>query len=361
MDSRYSRLFKILNGKVEAVVIANGHDNLIDHNFRYFVGAHSGIFEGSAALVSKRGVSVFTSPLEAPALAGLDVNTTVVSNSSDMQSKLAKALSRFDTIGMNFPALTHTSFMTVKRAFRGRIYDCSTEIAKCRAVKDEREIASISKSCRIASRVVERIPEMLAEGVTERKLSALISKALYDEGSEAPSFPPIVSFGKTSAIPHYSPGDLRLRKGQFVLTDFGGTYRRYCSDITRTFVYGRADERQKRLYQTVLNAQKAGISAIRSGARESAVDAEARKVIDSGEFKGSFIHSLGHGLGLQVHDGLPTLSPSSSGTLGEGMVVTVEPGAYISGYGGVRIEDDVVVRKSGARVLTDAPRELIEC
>ena len=361
MQQRYERLFKILNGSTDAVVIANGSDNHVDHNFRYFVRPNSGIFEGSVAIITKRGIHVITSPLEAPALDGLDVQFDVIRTKNDMGNLLRKSLHGFSTIGMNFPAVTHESFRSIRKAFKGRIVDCSGQLADCRAVKDEGEISAIASSCRIASRVADMIPGFLKEGMTERKLSSLISKALYEQGSESPSFAPIVSFGRTSAIPHYSPGDLKLKRGNLVLADFGGTYKRYCSDITRTFVFGKASSRQKNLYETVLRAQSAAMSEISPGATGKDVDAAARNVIDSSEFKGTFIHSLGHGLGLQVHDGLPSLSPSSKGKLESGMVVTVEPGAYLQGFGGVRIEDDVVVTSSSPRILTDADRQLIEC
>ena len=361
MKSRNARLFDILDGSVDAAVIVNGHDAHVDYNFRYFVQASSGVFEGSAVIVEKRKLSVITSPLEASALEGTDADVSIAKGRDEFHSLLHDRLSGFGRIGMNFPALPYDAYRSVRKNFRGRIADCSEAVSRCRAVKDGQELKRISSSCRIASRVAARIPDMLKEGMTERELSTAISMALYEEGSEGPSFPPIVSFGKTSAIPHYSPGNVKLKKGNFVLTDFGGTYRRYCSDITRTFIFGKADSKQRNLYDTVLASQKSALSVMKAGLMEKQADAAARKVIDASRFKGRFIHSLGHGLGLQVHDGLPILWPKGKNRLEAGMVVTVEPGAYLPGFGGVRIEDDVVITGNGIRVLTSAPTDFMEC
>jgi len=358
--NRNSKLFKILGKEIDAAVIFNGEDTFIDQNFRYFVQARSGIFEGSLAIIERDGTTVITNELEATALKGIDVEVRAGGTKKEMEELARKELSRLDTIGLNFRGITLSNYRLLKKNYRGKISNIGVQIARCRAVKDEGEIRNIAAACRIASRVAERIPSLLKEGMSESELAALISAEMYREGGEGNSFSPIVSFGKTSAIPHYSPGNVKLKKGQIVLADFGCKYRHYCSDITRTFIYGRAGERQKQLYETVLEAQNRALAAIKAGAGEKEVDAIARSVIDAGPFRGKFIHSLGHGLGLQVHDGLPFLSPLSKEELQEGMVVTVEPGAYIDGFGGVRIEDDVAVTSEGCRKLTTASRELIE-
>lgn len=360
MESRNARLFSLLDGKADVVAIVNSGDSHTDHNFKYFTNAKSGIFEGSIAFVGSKKTTVVTSQLEAASLKGLDLNVKVFGTRKQFEKIVGSIASKYKTMGLNFPAVTYEGLRQLKKSFKGKTVDVSEEIAKCRAVKDRDEIRKIEESCRIASRVADRIPGMLSEGMTESQLSAKLSMALYEEGSEGPSFSPIVSFGKTTAIPHYFPGKLKLKKGDLVLTDFGGKYEMYCSDITRTYIFGKANDRQRRLYETVKASQEAAFSRIKAGASEKDVDAAARSVIDGTEFKGRFIHGLGHGLGLQVHDGGPVLSPRGSGTLEVGMVVTVEPGAYVEGYGGVRIEDDVVVTKSGCRQLTNAKRELTE-
>lgn len=360
METRNSRLFSLLDGRADAVAIVNSGDSHIDHNFKYFTRAKSGVFEGSVALLEPRNTTVITSVLEAPAVKGLGLRVKVPKSKKQAGAALATATSKHKTIGLNFPAVTYEGFRIMKKGFKGKIVDVSEEISKCRAVKDRDEVRRIERSCRIASNAADRIPGMLSEGMTESELASKLSMALYEEGSEGPSFTPIVSFGKTSAIPHYFPGKVKLRKGDLVLTDFGGKFDMYCSDITRTHIFGKASDKQRQLYETVKASQEAAFGKIRAGAAERDIDAAARKVIDGSAFKGRFIHGLGHGLGLQVHDGRPTLSPRGEEELKEGMVVTVEPGAYLEGFGGVRIEDDVLVTKTGCRRLTTANRELTE-
>ncbi len=177
-------------------------------------------------------------------------------------------------------------------------------------------------------------------------------------GAQDNAFTPIIAFGENSAEPHYFSGSRKLKKGDIVLMDFGARYKKYNSDMTRTYIFGRANEKTKRMYEVVLEAQRVGIESIKSGVKGSDVDKKAREYIDSTEFKGLLIHSLGHGVGLAVHDH-PALSPNSNLVLENGMVVTVEPGVYVRGFGGVRIEDDVLVKGNG-EVLTPAPKDLIE-
>lgn len=360
METRNSRLFSLLDKKVDAVAIVNSGDSHTDHNFKYFTKAKSGIFEGSAAFVEPRRTTVITSVLEATSLKGLGLNVKVPMTRKQADKALQAITGKYKTLGLNFPAVTYEGYRMLKKNFKGKIVDVSDEISKCRAIKDREEVRYLAESCAIASRAADRIPGMLKEGMTEGELASKLSMAMYEEGSEGNSFSPIVSFGKTSAIPHYFPGKVKLRKGDFVLTDFGGKYNAYCSDITRTCVFGKASPRQKKLYETVKEAQEAAFKKIKPGALESDVDKAARSVIDHTEFKGRFIHGLGHGLGIQVHDGRPLLSPRGEEKLVEGMVVTVEPGAYIEGFGGVRIEDDVLLTRNGSKMLTSAKRELIE-
>lgn len=358
MSERSRRLFSIADD-LDAVLVVNGGDGVSDYNFRYFVNPTSGIFEGSAAIVERKRTTVITSVLESGALEGLPVRVKVIRKRDDFGKFLKNSLAGVKRLGLNYQNIPVQLYRVVRKNFSGRIVDCSETLQRCRAVKDSEEIKRIREASRIASRTADSIPSMLREGMTEKELASAITKSMYDNGGEGNSFSPIVSFGKTSAIPHYSPGNVKLKRGHIVLADFGCKYMSYCSDITRTYFFGRATERQKELYQTVHEAQAAALKTLKAGVACGEVDAAARKVIDE-KFSGRFIHSLGHGLGLQVHDGMPVLAGSVKEKLEENMVVTVEPGAYIPGFGGIRIEDDVVVTTSGARLLTDAKRDLVE-
>jgi len=177
-------------------------------------------------------------------------------------------------------------------------------------------------------------------------------------GASGPSFPTNASFGPGTAEPHYSPGAVKLKRGQLALFDFGALYRRYVSDLTRTFVCGRPSSAQKELHDVVLRAQTASIEAIHAGVHGKDVDMAGRGIIDSSRFKGKFTHSTGHGLGMSVHDP-GSISSQRDMVLKEGMVLTVEPGAYVRNFGGVRIEDDILVTKKGCKILTSSSRDLI--
>jgi len=193
--------------------------------------------------------------------------------------------------------------------------------------------------------------------MTETEAAAEINYRMQKYGASAPSFGTNASFGPNSAEPHHEPDERKLRKNDIALFDFGALYQKYGSDITRTYFYGKATKEQERMYNVVLEAQLAAIDAIRPGKTGKEIDAVARNIIEASEFKGRFIHSLGHSIGLSVHDGA-RMAPTVDLVLEEGMVLTVEPGVYQSGMGGVRIEDDIVVTAKGCRVMTTADKSL---
>jgi len=200
---------------------------------------------------------------------------------------------------------------------------------------------------------------MLAEGVTETSVAARMAFEMQDAGANSVGFDSIVAFGKNSAEPHYSPQGAKLRKGQFVLCDYGAKYKRYCSDITRTLVFGTASKKQKEMYDIIKHALELGSELCTTENTGEFVHSKVAELIDSTEYKGRFIHSTGHSLGLSVHDG-PGLSMRYKKKLLPGMVLTVEPGIYVPGFGGVRIEDDVLITKGKPKILTKASREFIE-
>ena len=204
------------------------------------------------------------------------------------------------------------------------------------------------------------IPDFLHEGMFEYELAAEIDYMMQRNGADKTAFETISSFGKNTAEPHYSHGDTKLKKGDFVLCDFGACFRRYNSDTTRTFVFGKASDKQRDIYQTVLKAQQVGINKIKAGVKAFMVHDEVSSYIDNTKFKGCFIHSTGHSLGLSVHDGGAGFTPDSDAILQENMVLTVEPGVYIPGFGGVRIEDDILVKRDGVEVLTHSSKDFLE-
>lgn len=226
------------------------------------------------------------------------------------------------------------------------------------SVKDAGEIASIRQAIAISERVFGEILPMLVPGVRESEVAARISYLHRLHGAEGDGFEPIVASGPRGALPHAHASDRRVRKGELVTIDFGCRFRGYHSDITRTVAVGKPNERLKRMYRAVLDAQLASLLVIRAGLPARAADAESRRVLRSHRLLQHFRHSLGHGLGLQIHE-QPRLAPTSPDILRDGQVVTVEPGVYVPGVGGVRIEDDIVVRPHGRDLLTSLPKELI--
>ena len=225
-----------------------------------------------------------------------------------------------------------------------------------RIVKDSTEIALISAAADIMDRALADVIPQLRPGCTEREFALELDRAALTKGAEAIAFDTIVAFGPSAASPHAAPGDRRLESGQMVKIDCGANADGYCSDITRTYMVGDPDEQLIAVYTAVHDAQKAAVEAARPGMKCAELDAVARDIITDRGFGDEFSHSLGHGVGLEVHEG-PRLSRQSKDTLRPGMVVTVEPGVYIKGWGGVRIEDTVVVTRSGVDVLTRSPKQ----
>lgn len=229
-----------------------------------------------------------------------------------------------------------------------------------RGIKEPEELASLRKAVALADKAFNYILEKARPGVTERSLALALEFYLRKEGAEGLSFPPIIASGPNAALPHARPTGRRMQKGDLLLVDYGCVVDGYCSDITRTVSLGPADERQKEIYHIVLRAQEAALAAIRPGAEGKAVDGIARGIIEEAGYGPNFGHSLGHGVGLDVHEEIPRLSQQVEVTLQPGMVCSVEPGIYIPGWGGVRIEDLIVVTEDGCDILTTAPKELIE-
>jgi Xaa-Pro aminopeptidase len=232
-------------------------------------------------------------------------------------------------------------------------------VAPLRQIKDADEIAVMRRACALADRGFEHVLGLLKPGVTERSLAADLDHFLKRNGAEKEAFDTIVASGWRSALPHGRATDKAIAPGDFITFDFGARLEGYNSDLTRTVVLGEATERQREVYGIVHEALEAAKAAMRDGASGTAVDAVARDLIAARGHGEHFGHGLGHGLGRAVHDH-PGLSPKFDITLKAGMVITVEPGIYVEGWGGVRIEDDVLVTESGWESLTHAPRELIE-
>lgn len=231
-------------------------------------------------------------------------------------------------------------------------------VEKIRAVKDEQEIATIRQACAIADAAFSHILGFLKPGISERDVALELEFFMRRQGAKSSSFDIIVASGTRSSLPHGVASDKILQQGDFVKLDFGALYDGYCSDITRTVVLGEPNEQQKQIYNIVLEAQLRALDHLKPGMSGKEADALARDLIREKGYGDQFGHTLGHGLGLYIHEA-PRLSALSDDRLEPGMVVTVEPGIYIPGFGGVRIEDDVVITESGIDILTRSTKELV--
>lgn len=240
-----------------------------------------------------------------------------------------------------------------------RLVPTSNLVEDLRVVKDEAEVAAIRRAAEVADAVFSHALAILRPGMTERELALEIEWHIRKLGAEREGFPSIVASGPRTALPHASPTDKPIQKGEFVTMDFGAYMNGYNSDITRTVCMGAADAKQREVYEVVRQAQQLGVEAIRPGVKGQDVDKAAREFIADRGYGPNFGHGLGHGIGLEVHD-VGALNKTSNLEIRAGMVFTVEPGVYIEGWGGVRIEDDVLVTEAGAERLTHSTRDLLE-
>lgn len=342
--------------KLVSVIPANATLILSPENLYYFSGFTGG--EGML-YIDKNKLLLFTdsrytiqASAEAPDFEIIDTAKTSVGEFLKSQGDMA--------YGFEDDYVTFSKFAGLKRFSPKSVFSpVSSQINKIRMIKDESELSLIKKAASIADNAFSYILDKIEVGKTEREIALDLEYFMLRQGAEGLSFDTIAASGVRSAMPHGVATDKVIEQGDFLTLDFGCKYRGYCSDMTRTVVVGRASERQKEIYDIVLAAQKEALLTIRAGELASSVDEAARGIIENAGYGKNFGHGLGHSLGLKVHE-LPSCSPKSSDILTENMMMTVEPGIYIEDFGGVRIEDLVLVTKDGYSNFTTSTKELIE-
>lgn len=267
---------------------------------------------------------------------------------------------RISQVAFASARMSHSTVLKLRDLFKGELIALPDPIANLRLIKEPEEIEKIRAAVRLTENSFTELMKEIRVGVSERELALRLEFIMREKGAEKVSFDLIVAAGENSALPHYQPGTRRIKEGDLLLFDIGVQLNGYCSDMTRVLSIGKIPVQLREIYDLVLAANKAGIAAVRAGEKGVAIDAIARDLIAQAGHKEHFGHGLGHGVGLEVHEG-PRLSPLSNDTLQAEMTVTVEPGVYLPGLGGVRIEDLVVVTEEGCEVLTSLPKDrLIE-
>ncbi|HEY1012104.1 MAG TPA: Xaa-Pro peptidase family protein [Herpetosiphonaceae bacterium] len=262
------------------------------------------------------------------------------------------------TLGVEYTAMRVMELRALEEAAGVHVVDATDTLAGLRMHKDADELAAMREAVRIVESGLRVAIESIKPGMTERQIAAIWEEAMADEGSEGPSFATIVASGPNSANPHHTTGDRSIAEGDLVILDGGARFKGYCSDITRTVAVAHLDERLREVYEAVRAANEAGFRASRPGATGAEIDRAARGVIEEAELGQFFIHRTGHGLGMEIHEP-PYITSTAAMPLSSGMTFTVEPGVYLAGRGGVRIEDDVVLTADGAERLTTLDRKLL--
>ena len=327
-------------------------------NVRYLTG-FSGSY-GAVLLLHDRTV-LFTDRRYEQQASGLVEEAELVLAPGDLIGAVVSVVAPLDEgLGFEPAGLTWGEGQRLRAGLRGRpVVPAPPLVEELREVKDETELASMAHAARLGTETFDELLGGLRPGVTEREVAVELEVGMRRRGADGLAFDPIVAFGEQAAEPHHRPGDRALQRGDLVKLDFGGRVEGYCSDMTRTVVCGRASDRQRDLYEVVQQAQAAGLAALRPGVSGAAVDRACREVIARAGLADAFSHPTGHGVGLEIHEA-PRVRAGADGRIAAGTAVTVEPGVYLPGFGGVRIEDLTVVRPDGHDVLTTATKELLE-
>jgi Xaa-Pro aminopeptidase len=332
-------------------------------NIRYLTG-----FTGSnaLALLTEGRPLLFTDPrYEIQAAAETECQVTIVRKGS-MFAAVGKAISRKrrKKIGFEKNRMTYAGFRELQESLQlsASLEPIAGYFEQLRMIKSESEIALIREAVLTNSQALERVLPRLQPSMTESEVAAELEYQMRCLGAEKPAFDTIVAAGTRSALPHARPGNCPIvtengRGNQLLLIDMGALQAGYASDMTRVLHIGKPGPKVRKLYKAVLEAQEAASDAVRPGVKAGAVDQHARRVLARHGLDRMFVHSTGHGLGLEIHEP-PRLGKRDQTKLEAGMVITIEPGAYIEGFGGVRIEDTIVVTASGREVLTPSPKEL---
>jgi len=322
-------------------------------NMLYFAG-----FPGASCLLFPRDgenmLYVYGVNYEQAKAEGKGFHVELVKRDENLMAKVAAKALDFGIKKLAFDTLTVENYRSLAKGLRGKakLKPMGKLVWELRKVKDSGEIELMRKAGELVCEGMKAAYETVKPGVREYEVAAEIEYAMRRKGSWGTAFDTIVASGARSAFPHGGCTDREIREGDLVVVDIGACYRYYRSDMTRTLVAGKPSEKQKKLYEVVKTAQRKAVQAVKATAKAKDIDTVARKIIEEAGHGVNFVHGLGHGIGLEVHEP-PALSQQSKDKLAAGNVVTIEPGIYIVGFGGIRIEDTVLVREQGSEKFTD--------
>ncbi|WP_028521380.1 aminopeptidase P family protein [Ruminococcus flavefaciens] len=351
--TRFDRLFDIFEG-ADCVLITS------DINRRYFTGMKS----SAGVILAFPGKAYLLIDFRYIEKARATVKDAEVIELKKLYPQLMELLKKHgaESVAIESETMTVKELNAYEHFFTNLNFvsndSLSNAIATLRASKDSDEIACIRMAQEIAERALEELLGFIKVGVTEREIALELNRLMFAFGAEDLSFDTIVLSGANTSMPHGVPSDKKVESGDFVLMDFGAVYNGYHSDMTRTVCVGEPTDEMRRVYDTVLEAQLAGLEAAKAGITGSDLDKVSRDIIEKAGYGACFGHSLGHGVGMEIHE-KPNASPNYKLPLNEGAVVTVEPGIYIAGKFGVRIEDFVILTENGCENLTKSAKNLI--
>ena len=343
-------------------LLQDGVDGLLlTSRYSRYYAAEYDIAEG-IAVVSKNGSRYFTDSryIEAAqnGIQGMEVAETNRANPYSQLINSAIADFGMQTLGYEEGYLTVAELQDFEKKLNAKLVPLGDRINGFRAVKENWELDYMRKAQQITDQAFSEIITRIQTGMTEKQLQAELIYCLLKNGADGLAFDPVVVSGPNTSLPHGVAGDRVIREGDFITMDFGAMYKGYCADMTRTVAVGYATEEMKEVYETVLKAQLAGLAATRAGLAGKEIDGAARRVIADAGYGQYFGHSYGHSLGMEVHEA-PNCSPSGETVMQENMVSSAEPGIYLPGKFGVRIEDVVIFTREGYENITASPKNLI--
>ena len=330
-------------------------------NRYYASGFHSSGTDG-VALVTRKGNYYFTDSRYTEAAGRVIKNAQLaeVGRGRGYAALINEVIEADGVVRMGFEDayMTVQDYERYRKALNCELVPATDLLLELRMVKDEEELECLVAAQRIAEQALEDILKEIRPGVTEKEIAARLQYLMLHYGASDMSFDPIVVSGPNGSLPHGVPSEKEIQAGEFVTMDFGCIYKGYCSDMTRTVAVGFVTEEMQKVYDTVLQAQLAGIAAARAGAAGKDVDGAARSIIDAAGYGAYFGHSFGHGVGVEIHES-PNASPMNEKPMPAGAVISAEPGIYLPGKLGVRIEDVIILTEDGCRNITKAPKELL--